>query len=243
LAAATAFTLLIIGVVRYVSFRRLRLQLHRLEQQESLHKERARIAKDIHDDVGANLTQIALLGDLARQDALKPTELSPRLEIISHTARQAVKSLDEIVWAVNPRNDTLTHLIDYTGQYALDYLRVAGVRCRLDLPEHTAAREISTDIRHNLFLVVKEALNNIVKHAHATEVWLRINDNEQELRIAVEDDGRGFDPARAEAGADGLRNMRQRIADIGGQFRIETGTGAGTKEIVNLQWPHETNGA
>ena len=242
LAAGTAFTLLIIGIVRYVSFRRLRLQLQRLEEQEALHKERARIAKDIHDDVGANLTQIALLGDLARQDSLKPEESAPRLETISRTARQAVKSLDEIVWAVNPRNDTLAHLIDYTGQFAVDYLRVAGVRCRLDLPEHTPEREVSTDIRHNLFLVVKEALNNIVKHSHATEVWLRISADERELRIGVEDNGVGFEGQKVEAGADGLRNMRQRITDIGGQFKMESRTGGGTKVFVEVKWSPSENG-
>jgi signal transduction histidine kinase len=241
LAAGSAFTLAIIGVVRYASFRRLRSQLHRLEQQEALHKERARIAKDIHDDVGANLTQIALLGDLARQDAIKPEDSAPRLETISKTARQAVRSLDEIVWAVNPRNDTLAHLIDYTAQFAVDYLRVAGVRGRVDLPEHTPHREVSTDVRHNLFLVVKEALNNIVKHARATEVWLRIVTNERELRIAVEDDGIGFEGEVKDAGADGLRNMRQRIDDIGGKFRIESRPGAGTKVLVELQWSAETS--
>jgi signal transduction histidine kinase len=95
---------------------------------------------------------------------------------ISATARQAVKSLDEIVWAVNPRNDTLGHLLDYAGQFALDYLRTVGIRCRLDFPEtEVPPYELSTDLRHNLFLVIKEALHNIFKHAGATEVWLRVS--------------------------------------------------------------------
>ncbi len=237
----TLFTLLVIAVVRYVSFRRLRFQLRHFEQQEALHRERARIAKDIHDDVGANLTQIALLGDLARQDVEAPDKLAARLAKVSDTARQAVKSLDEIVWAVNPRNDTLAHLVDYTGQFALDYLRVAGIRCRLDLPDQTPEREISTDVRHNLFLVVKEALNNIVKHARATEVWLRVSAAETGLRIAVEDNGCGFSGPPADAGADGLRNMRQRIQEIGGQCRIESQPGAGTKVLVELPWPPQVH--
>ena len=232
----TVFTALVIAVVRYVSFRRLRLQLRRLEQQEALYKERARIAKDIHDDVGANLTQIALLGDLVKQDGGVEEKVGAKLERISNTARQAVKSLDEIVWAVNPRNDTLAHLIDYTGQFALDYLRVAGIRCRLDLPEQVPAREISTDVRHNLFLVVKEALNNIVKHARATEVWLRIHSTDTHLRMAVEDDGIGFDAPSNAAEADGLKNMQQRIADIGGTCRIESQAPGGTKVLVELPW-------
>jgi signal transduction histidine kinase len=155
---------------------------------------------------------------------------------ISGTARQAIRSLDEIVWAVNPRNDTLAHLIDYAGQFALDYLRLAGIRCRLDLPEQTPVREFSTDLRHNLFLVIKEALNNIVKHAQATEVWLRAKVTAQALEISIEDNGRGFAGAPDDALADGLRNMRQRLADIGGECRIESQPGAGTKVSLRLPW-------
>lgn len=240
LCALAVFTLSVAAVVRYVSFRRLHRKLRLLEAQEALHKERARIAKDIHDDVGANLTQIALLGDLAQQDREQPELASERVGRISVTARQAIKSLDEIVWAVNPRNDTLGHLIDYAGQYALDYLRVAGVRCRLDLPEQPPAREVSTDVRHNLFLIVKEALNNVVKHARATTVWLRVNADDERLRMEIEDDGRGFDRPPADSEADGLRNLRQRAAEIGGRCDIESRVGAGTRVIVELPWARKT---
>ena len=225
------------AIVHSVSVRRLRTQMRQLEQQAALHKERARIAKDIHDDLGASLTQIGLLGELARQDRAEPDKASHHLEKISGIARQVLKSLDEIVWAVNPRNDTLAHLIDYAGQFAVDYLRVAGIRCRLDLPAHVPSRELSTDVRHNLFLLVKESIHNVVKHAHASEVWLRVVTTEAQLRLSVEDDGRGFEKPPGDPGADGLRNMRQRIADIGGECRIESQAGAGTKVIVELPWP------
>lgn len=231
-----AFTLSVIGIVRYVSFRRLRRRLRLLEQQDALHRERARIAKDIHDDLGASLTQIALLGELARQDRAEPDKASERTEKISMTARHAIKSLDEIVWAVNPRNDTLAHLIDYVGQHALDYLRVADVRCRLDLPEQVPGREVSTDTRHNLFLAVKEALTNIVKHAQATEVWLRISVNDEGLRVVIEDNGRGFGTLPSDPGADGLRNMQQRLAMVGGVCRIHSQPGAGTRVSFEVPW-------
>jgi signal transduction histidine kinase/ligand-binding sensor domain-containing protein len=233
------FTALIIAIVRYVSFRRLRLQLLQLEQQAALHKERARIAKDIHDDLGASLTQISLIGELARQDSATPEKVGAHIEIMSGTARQAVKSLDEIVWAVNPRNDTLAHFIDYTGQFALDYLRLAGVRCRLDLPDHVPHRELSTDVRHNLFLVVKEAINNTVKYAHATELRLRIGVTDEKLELSLEDNGCGFATPPDDATSDGLRNMHQRMADIGGQCWIQGRPGAGAKISIELPWPHD----
>jgi len=243
ISVLAAFTGMVIAIVRYVSFRRLRLQLRQLEAQAALHKERARIAKDIHDDLGANLTQISLIGELTRQDRDAPEKVTEHIEKISTTARLAVKSLDEIVWAVNPRNDTLAHFIDYTGQYALDYLRVAGIRCRLDLPEQTPPRELSTDVRHNLFLVVKEAINNTVKHAGATELRLRIAVNEQKLEITIEDNGRGFDQPSTDGEAYGLRNMRQRLEDIGGQCWIQGRAAGGAKVSVELPWPQTGNGA
>jgi signal transduction histidine kinase len=235
--ALAVFTSTIIAVVRYVSFRRLRRDMVRLEEQASLHRERARIAKDIHDDLGANLTQIALLGELAQQDRSTPDKAGRRIETISLTARQAIKALDEIVWAVNPRNDTLPHLVDYASQFAVDYLTVAGIRCRLDLPDDIPQREVSTDVRHNLFLVVKEALHNIVKHAGATEVRIRMGLGDEGLRFSIEDNGRGFDHPPDHAGADGLRNMRQRVADVGGRCTIESRPGAGTTVSFDIPWP------
>lgn len=236
LAVLVGFTGSIIAIVRYVSFRRLRARLSSLEQQNALHRERARIAKDIHDDLGANLTQIAFLGELARQDRAEPEKATERTEKISATARQAIKSLDEIVWAVNPRNDTLAHLIDYVGQHALDFLSVADIRCRLDLPEPAPVHEVSTDVRHNLFLAVKEALTNIVKHAKATEVWLRVNVTKEALQVTIEDNGRGIGTPKNDPGADGLRNMEQRLAAIGGTCRIESEPGAGTRIAFEVPW-------
>jgi signal transduction histidine kinase/ligand-binding sensor domain-containing protein len=237
LGVAAVFTLGLSVLVRYVSFRRLHARLRVLEQQAALQRERARIAKDIHDDLGADLTQIAYLGELAHQDRGEPNLAGERIEKISATARQAVKSLDEIVWAVNPRNDTLARLLDYAGQYAVDYLRLSGIRCRLEVPAEIPARELSAELRHNLYLVVKEALHNIFKHAGATEVWLRAAVDGQALELCIEDNGHGFTSAPDDALADGLRNMNQRMTDIGGGLRVESRPGGGTKIVLRLPWP------
>ncbi len=225
---------LVAGAVWYSVTRRLRRKLEQLAQQQAVERERARIAKDIHDDLGANLTLIARLGHLARQE-----KTVDRIEKMESTARQAVKSLDEIVWAVNPRNDTLAHLVDYSGQFATDYLYSVGVRCLLDVSEQTPPREVPSNVRHNIFLVIKESLQNIVKHSRATEVWLRINPTNSDLRIVIEDNGCGFEPASDNAQGDGLRNMRQRMNELGGRCLIQRRAGGGTEIIIEMPWPHK----
>lgn len=222
------------GWLRHTATVRLRRKMEQLERQHVLERERTRIAQDIHDDLGASLTLIAVLGDLAQKE-----KTGDRIEKMSGMAREAVKSLDEIVWAVNPRNDTLAHLIDYAGQFATDYLRDAGIRCLLDFPEQSPVREVPANVRHNLFLVMKESLQNIVKHAGATEVWLRITATSDGLRVVVEDNGRGFVNPPENALADGLRNIRQRLQEIGGLCRIESRPGVGTVITIELAWPPE----
>jgi signal transduction histidine kinase len=234
-ATLLAFSALLVAAARVIFLRRVRGQMRDLQQQAALHKERARIAKDIHDDLGASLTEISLLTELAQQDSA-PATSADYFNRIANTSRHVIKSLDEIVWAVNPRNDTLAGFIDYTAQFALDHLRLADIRCRLDLPEVAPERQLSADVRHNLFLAAKEALHNVVKHSHATETWLRIATNPEGLRITIEDNGKGFEFAPETPTADGLRNMEHRLRDIGGALKIQTHLTTGTKIIIELPW-------
>ena len=127
-------------------------------------------------------------------------------------------------------------MIDYAAQFAVNYLQPAGMRCRLDLPDRAPNREVSTDVRHNLFLVIKEALHNVVKHSRASEVWLRVTATEDAMRVVIEDDGCGFDRPPDDPEADGLRNMKQRASRIGGDCTIESTKGRGTKVTVNHRW-------
>ena len=227
-AAAALFTAALLGLARYFSFRRLRLKLRRLEQENALQKERARIAQDIHDDLGASLTQISLLAELTRQAIAQPEKAGEHVAQIAWSSRMGIKSLDEIVWAVNPRNDTLADLLDYAGQYAVDFLHTAGIRCRVDFPD-VPPHEFSGEVRHGLFLAVREALNNVVKHAHATEVRLSVAVAGEALRLTIEDNGRGFASPPGGALADGLRNMQTRLAGIGGLCSIEGRPGTGVR--------------
>ena len=238
-AVSALFTVAVFAMARYVSFRRLQSKVRRLEQENALQEERARIAKDIHDDLGARMTQISLLSELTQQALPQPQKAGELVGQIATMSRLGIKSLDEIVWAVNPRNDTLQDLLDYAGQYAVDFLQTAGIRCRVDFPNTPPAREIPADVRHGLFLAVKEALHNIIKHAQAREVWLRVSVTDSALQWVIEDNGRGFDQSPSDARADGVRNMRQRLAELGGGCSVESRPGAGTRISLTVPWRKE----
>jgi len=236
LAALAAFTLVVALVVRYVSHHRLRLKLRALQQRTALEEERSRIARDLHDDLGSRLTSMVLLNELAVQGRVPQEKAVTHAREISSAARSIIQSLDETVWAVNPRNDALPHLINYIGQYAANFLQLANVRCRLDLPDRPPDRTVSAEVRHNLFLTVKEALNNAVRHGRPSEVRLRVTVTDRELKLEVEDDGRGFARPPDDPSADGLRNMRGRMEAIGGQFQIESTPGVGTRVVLTFFW-------
>jgi len=239
LGVLALFTTAVIASVRYVSFRRLRQKLRVLEQQTVLDKERTRIARDLHDDLGCSLTHVALMLELNEQRSAAPGPANGKTQLCSTMVRQVVRSVDEIIWAINPRNDTVRYLVDYLSQFAVEFLHAARISCRVDLPDHFPERPVSPEARHNLFLVVKEALNNVARHAHASEVWLRVTTNEERIRLTVEDNGQGFERAPDNASADGLRNMRQRMEEIGGQFHVESKPGSGTKVSLLYSWPAE----
>jgi signal transduction histidine kinase len=220
---------LMVYSVHYVSTQKLYRQLESLRQHEAVEKERARIARDLHDQLGANLTQVALLGELAETDKDLPVEVEAHAKQISQTARDTTHALDEIVWTVNPSNDTLDGLISYVCKYAQEYFALAGLRYRLEVPPELPATPISPELRHNVFLAAKESVNNVVKHAHATSAWLRLRLEQNRFILEIEDNGRGVGPKDADKGRNGLRNMRKRMQDIGGDFELGPGAEAGTK--------------
>jgi signal transduction histidine kinase len=211
----------IVGCVYYVSTQKLQRQLMEMKQHEALERERARISRDIHDQVGANLTQVALLGEMVEFDKDLPEEVEQHARQITQSARETSRALDEIVWTVNPSNDTLEGLVNYICKHAQEYLAVAELRYRLEVPPLPEA-SITPEARHNVFLAAKEAVTNVVKHAKATEVWIRLTLEESAFVLEIEDNGKG--PAgmedKAKQTRNGLRNMRKRMEDIGGEFSI-----------------------
>src|SRR5215469_11403513 len=175
--------------------RRLKL----LEQEHALERERTRIAQDLHDEMGAKLCRISFLSEHARRGELPPEELHDQITTISNASREVLHSLDEIVWAVNPQNDTLEHVASYIGQYAEDYFNMTGIQCELNIPPELPAYPLSSQQRHNLFLAVHEAFTNILKHSGAKHARVSMALNDGVFSINISDNGRGFDVEAAKS--------------------------------------------
>jgi signal transduction histidine kinase/ligand-binding sensor domain-containing protein len=230
---ATLFAVAVVTViVGEFSRRRMRHKVEAAERQQAVERERTRIAKDIHDHLGANLTRISLLSQSAHGELENPTQAAEQLERIYNTSRELTRSMDEIVWAVNPHHDTLDSLASYLGNFAQDYLVSLGKRCRLEVPLHLPNRHITAETRHNIFLAFKEALHNVVKHSGATEVIIFLNLDTSGFNLVVRDNGKGFDPAAVaerRGRGNGLKNMRQRLEKLGGRCEIHSAPGSGTE--------------
>jgi signal transduction histidine kinase len=225
------------ATVRFVEKRKYQLQLQRAEQESALERERARIAQDLHDDLGSTLTRLSLLSGLVKADKDKPEQVEAHASKLSQAADQTVRALEEIVWAVRPGSDTLQSLVDYIAHFADELFDGNATRCRLDLPHDLPALAVLPDLRHNIFLIVKEALTNALKHSGAGEVQVHAKISGHTLEILVRDDGKGFDPSSlAEGRRNGLGNLRRRAEVIGATLELQSAVGSGTtvKLLVTL---------
>jgi signal transduction histidine kinase len=226
--------------VRVVEKRKYQLQLRQAEQERALEQERARIARDLHDELGSLLTRISLLSGLAKADRKDPRLVETHAEKISQSADQTVRALEEIVWAVRPGSDSLQSLVQYIAHFGNELFDGDSARCRLELPHDLPERPLPPEVRHNIFLVVKEALTNALKHASAREVRVEAKVSAGSLEIVVQDDGKGFDPNAplAEPKRDGLGNMRRRAEAIGGVLDLQSAPGKGTRVRLAVRLPN-----
>jgi signal transduction histidine kinase len=205
--------------------------------QKFLQVERARIARDIHDDLGAQLTQLVLLGEIGQREPAQNAKSRGQFAQICERARALARALDDVVWAVNSRRDTVRDFTSYVCRYAQLFLGATPLRCRLDVEPEIPATAFDLPVRRNLFLAVKEALNNAAKHSQADELFLRIHRHDQKLSVAVEDNGRGFDPAEAGGERNGLANMAQRMNEVGGTCDISSQPGGGCLVVFTVPLP------
>jgi ligand-binding sensor domain-containing protein/signal transduction histidine kinase len=226
--------------------RRLRRRHQRLiaqlEQDHALEAERARIARDIHDDLGARATKISMLAEMARDESAGPDEPQGRWQDILTTSQEMIQAMDETVWAVSPSKDTLASLAEYILHYAEEFLRHTDLRRHLRMPESLPNIPLTAERRHNVFMAVKEALHNVLKHAAASEVRIELSLADGVFRVLIADNGRGFTPAQDRGGGDGLANMRQRLEQLGGVCQVQSSPGQGTTVTLELRLglPHAT---
>lgn len=217
------------GVSLWLLLRRwYRRRLIRLQALNAIERERLRISKDMHDQVGSVLTQVSQLTDMGLDETEDGARVKKRLERIGSHARLAVQSLDEIVWATNPKNDNLASFAEYVSRFSDEFFEYTKVRCWQEVPAALPPLPLGAEVRHNVFLAVREALNNALKHSQCTEVWLRMKLGRGTMTLTIEDNGAGFVPGQTAAGRNGLANMQARLAECGGSASVTSAPGKGT---------------
>lgn len=217
------------GTIRYIETTKLRRRLRALEQQEALERERLRISRDMHDEVGANLTKISVMSELALKNRQTPDGGTKELLKISQTAREVIDNIGAILWAINPRNDRLDNLAGYIRESTSEFLEMTPIKYSFDFPEQIPGHPLSAEARRNIFLTMKEATNNVVKHSGATSVELHCRVSDHEVEFSIQDNGKGFIIEELPGRGNGLLNMKKRIEDIDGNFQIESQPGHGTR--------------
>jgi signal transduction histidine kinase len=223
------------GSVRYIEIRKMKRRIELLVQERALERERSRISQDMHDEVGASLTEIAILSELAQKEMGGESDVAgSHIRKIADRSREVVDSISEIIWTINPKNDHLDDLVAYLHHYAMQFLKSTAIRCRFESPEAIADFSLSAEVRRHIFLVVKEALHNVVKHSGATETTVRCGLRGGIVEVSVEDNGMGFPIDQISRFGNGVPGMRKRIENIGGTFTLDSHRGGGTRVCISV---------
>ncbi len=219
---------LLILVVRNYTNRRLDKQRSELEKTQAIEKERNRISRDMHDDLGSGLTIIAILSEVVKKQLSDPVKAKETLDKIAVSSRDLVDNLQDIIWVLNPQNDTVESLSSYIREYGLKFFEPLSVQLDFDYPELFTGLHLSEEQRRNIFLTVKESFNNIAKYAWCTKVTVKIEETSTGIQLSIKDDGKGFDVNKVRLFANGLKNMQHRIEQVGGSYSISSEPGNGT---------------
>ncbi len=217
--------------------RRLQMRLERLEMQQAVETERRRIARDLHDELGARLTATALHGELALQGGAMAENAKSEMSQMTRRVRQLIGVVDEVVWTADPENDSLSNTVAFLCDYVEQFLEPTGISCRLEISQNVPNLSFATLVRRNLLLAVKEGLNNAVRHAHAGMVHFRIEVEDNWLNVEIADDGQGFEMRGVRAGGKGLHNIKSRMEFVRGRAQIKSEPGKGTTVFLSLPLP------
>jgi signal transduction histidine kinase/ligand-binding sensor domain-containing protein len=224
-----SFIIITVLIVRRIQGIRYANRIKALEQEHAIEKERLRISKDMHDEVGASLTRISILSEIAKSRQQEPAKSQEVIQQISEIAGNVVDELSEIIWAMNPKNDSLDSFSAYVRRYASTYLEPTATLVKFHFPDDVPPLHIAAELRRNLFLAIKESLHNIVKHAKAENVLITLRIDKKHLNIILKDDGDGFSEELLTGTGNGLINMRRRMEECGRELRIVSGKGKGTE--------------
>ncbi len=238
LLVANSLIFLLYLFLRDFVARKFKRQLAVYERQQVLEKERNRISKDMHDDLGADLTNIVILSKIARKTIKPQSHEKDAIDKIETAANDVINKMSEIIWALNPSNDSLYNLVTYLHNYGKEYMDLYEIPIKVSLPRGIPKVMVSAAFRRNIFLVVKEMLHNIVKHAEAesTRVDIRVDQGAARLSVDITDDGRGFEVDNRTGSGNGLLNVRKRMKELGGDITIKSEPGAGTS--IHLWAPY-----
>jgi signal transduction histidine kinase len=215
--------------------RKMSRKLERLEREHALEKERTRIARDLHDDLGGGLIELGLIAD--RLAVTASPEASAPLHVLAARTRRLGAELASIIWAVNAKNESLDRLAHFIKLYSRRLFRNSPMECVVTGAESIAGLPLSPDTHHHLLAIAKEAVNNVLKHSRATHVSIDLRQIGDLFELSVEDDGVGFsvDGAEVKEG-NGLQNMRARASEIGGSLKIDSGQDRGTIVVLTYRW-------
>ncbi len=233
------FVALLIGVLIFARHHYRSNEQRLRGDRRALEQERSRIARDLHDDLGANLTGLAMQAEIAGKQLSGPG--AEELQRFAVTTRGLAQRLREVIWAVDPESDTLESLTAFLGQQTDQLLGPTRLRYRFDAPPHLPVIRLRAGTRHQLAMSAREAINNILKYAQASEVKVRLELADDNLSISIRDDGVGLptgsvtSSGRSVVGGQGLKNIRLRLKSLGGNFRVSSVPGAGT--LVRLEVP------
>jgi signal transduction histidine kinase len=210
------------------------LHRYRLGRLLELERVRLRIATDLHDDIGSTLSQIAVLSELVTHHLPSEDAVAERLTTIASLSRDLVDSLSDIVWAINPKRDHLSDLTYRMRRFAGDLLTPRGIEFQIAAPSSADDLTTGADLRREVFLIFKEAVNNAARHSACTRVDTGFEVNNGFLQLQVVDNGRGSD-AFDEGAGNGIPSMRQRASRLGGTLEVQSRPGGGT--TVQLRAP------
>ncbi len=219
---------LIIGTTRYISQQKLKKLLAKAEREREIEKIRIRISTDIHDDIGAGLSRLAMISEITKEENNLTGEVIGKLDKLSSTSRELMTSLREIVWAMNPKNDQADSLLSYLRTYTYNYFEDSGIDRIVTFQDAVDHISFNPEMRRNIFLIIKEAFNNTLKYAKCSVIELSFRIENGEAIFEIKDNGIGFEKDNVSEFGNGLINMRNRCETIGGSFEINSNHGKGT---------------